>query len=745
MTKNLDDRTLHEMIENMLTGVAFFSFQENRMELLYMNSGGYRMLGYTPEEGIKYVNRLLSLILEEDKPKFWQAVEDVLKDDGAVDVEFRTVTASGSLRWLQVRGNLYERTNEHAVILLVFLDATERKFVENEIYIQLEWYQVLLETDEEMLFDYNARTDVLSIKRASEYGIENTRIRDRFLGRFKELQDRTDDENRFLSVMEAALKIPRADIIEVELSMQRGREKRWYRIHTSSIAGVDGYVTHIVGKITDIHEKKLLLEELREKEKLDTLTGWYNLEETKEQIGKVLAAADEEKLHAFMLVDMSDFSAVKECFGEEMENQILQKITKRIENGFKRSDILGRISNNEFVVFVQNIGAISNLGAVASRIAKSTEITLGNGADTISLAGSIGVSVYPYQGSDWDGLLLRAEKAVNSLKASGKKGYYIHKLSDIYKKELAEEQRPSGTCVPEEAEENPEELLLQILCENRQNENLLRTMLKVTMRAFGFHRACLSIAGRGRTPEIEFTYFEQGYEKAEAKEEEDHWSERLKRWGLLEEKLTVIHNYDPIPEELSSYMIRNGIRTLLMQPIIMRGNICGVFLLGECTGREWAPKYDEEKKYRRILQLVQIYAIRYEREREGLPVLKNEIRMLDNFDSYVLAIDYDTYELCYANRKILEALPELQLGDCCYRTFARQDRPCDMCIMKSLGRDTVHASFSEERFSTALRSWLKVHASWLKNNADGAICLANCIDISEYFMGSGGIDLSSIE
>ena len=735
MARNLDPKTIYEMTENMLTGVAFFEVCETRFECLYMNNGAFRMLGYAPDAGRKYVSNMLSLILEEDKPKFWQGMEDVLKDDGAIDLEMRTVTASGSLRWLQVRANLYEKTEDKAIILCVFMDATDRKFVEDEMRIQSEWYQLLLEEDGEWIFDYNAKTDVMVAKQAGRYGLEVRKIVNNYLRKMNDCLDDMPENQRFIEILEEELRSPRTDIAEMQMSLLKRRENRWYRIHTSSIAGVDGYVTHIVGKITDIHEKKLLLEELREKEKLDPLTGWYNAEETKKQVSHALAVSRESDVHAFILVDMSDFRVIYDMLGEDTGNMVLKEVSAKIGRGFKRLDILGRTGTDEFVLFVQNIGSISNLDAVVSRVSRNTEVTFGSGADAITVSGSVGASVYPYQGSEWLELYIRAEKAVNSLKASGKKGYHIHDLSGIYTKEMQESEKFRHQ--DEEYDwidkgKGLENILMQMSNENRLNENKTRAMLKLIIRHYGFHQAYLSIEKEAGGSGLEFRYSEPSYEKAN-EDDKMKWIEVLKRLDMLEGPC-IIHNYDPIPEELSSYMIRNRIYTLFIQPMMLQGHIGGVFMMAECTGREWRLKRSEEKDFKRILQLVQMYVIRYEREQRGINSLK-ELRVMDDFDSHVMAVDYDTYELCYANRKMLNALPDLQIGDYCYRTFAHQDRPCEMCIMKNLDRNEIHAKYSEERFSTQLRSWLKMHASWVQNDENSATCLLNSIDISEYFMG----------
>ncbi|WWR14660.1 diguanylate cyclase [Lachnospiraceae bacterium JLR.KK008] len=737
MAKKLDHESIHDMLENMLTGVAFLAFDEERMELLYMNNGGFRMLGYTPELGMKYVNNLLSVILEEDKPKFWQALEDILKDDGAVDTEFRTVTASGSLRWLQVRGNLYEKANGRAIILCVFIDATDRKFVENEMRMQSQWYQMLVETEGELLFDYNAKTDVFSVKKASEYGLENNQIVDRFLVKIQEYAVKDPEVRKLREVMEEALKTPRSDIVELQLSLQDGREKRWYSFHTSSIAGVDGYVTYVVGKISDIHEKKLLLKELRDKEKLDVLTGWYNEAETRAQIDQILEKSGKDDVHAFMLVNIGNLRFIADALGEEVGRKVLKDVADKIEKGMGRVDILGRASEDEFVVFVPNVGNVSNVDAIAAKVAHSTEVTLGSGEDSFMLAGNVGVSVCPYQGNTWAELLDKAERAVNSQKEDGKEGYHIYDLSGIYRKAMTDNEKPNINFYDEiSTSVNLEDLLEQILNENRQNMNQLRAVLKLIIRHYGFHKSCLSLEGMDGKPGLEFQYCDRGHDwrgRATSDGSEFKWVTFLKQLHMLD-KYRVVHNYDDIPQELSSQMIRNKIYTMLIQPLMIEGEVVGVFLIGECSGREWVLQRNEQKELARVLQLLQMYVLQYERHQRGKKML-DKLGVFDNFDSYVITVDSDTYELNFANRKLLEALPDLQIGDYCYRAFAGQDAPCENCVMKKLNRNDIHAKLSEEHFNGALRSWLKVHASWLQNDADSATCLLNYMDISEYFMG----------
>ena len=111
MSIDLSMENLCSMIDNIIAGICFFEYESNTKKLtpFFMNEGLFRMLGYSRVQGMRYLKDIRRNVIPDDLPILEQGIEDVLKDDGVVEIEFRTVTGSGSLRWLHVRGNLYAR------------------------------------------------------------------------------------------------------------------------------------------------------------------------------------------------------------------------------------------------------------------------------------------------------------------------------------------------------------------------------------------------------------------------------------------------------------------------------------------------------------------------------------------------------------------------------------------------------------------------------------------------------------
>ena len=103
-----------------------------------------------------------------------------------------------------------------------------------------------------------------------------------------------------------------------------------------------------------VYENHTRNKELLKYAQTDALTGLYN-KETTEQLTDELLSEDENKSHAFLILDVDCFKQINDIYGHVVGDRVLQKFGKLLKSTFREGDILGRIGGDEFVVIMKNI------------------------------------------------------------------------------------------------------------------------------------------------------------------------------------------------------------------------------------------------------------------------------------------------------------------------------------------------------------------------------------------------------
>lgn len=733
MSMELNMESFGSMIDNIIAGICFFEYENGQLTPIFTNEGLFRMLGYSRTQGIRYLKKIEMSIIPEDLPRFRQAIADVLKDDGAVDVEFRTVTGSGGLRWLYARGNLYAREGGKYIIVTIIQDISERKNAEEELRQQAERLHILSAAEGGKIIDYNAKTDVMVIKSSGDYGIADERIQNKYLEKFDDASIHEEDVAYYKSVMEGLLKSPKHDTIEFRIKWF-DEEYTWYQANLTSLLGAEGYVTRIVGRMLNIHEKKLKELELLLRAEKDGLTGLYNQSATMQLIQNAIRESAPRSLNALMIIDLDNFKEVNDLTGHSQGDKMLVETANVLSDIFKGGDIVGRIGGDEYMVFMKNLNSIFDADRMAGQIVKDVNYTFEFEEQTIPVTCSVGVAIFPYHGSNYEELFDKADRALYTAKANGKCGYRIYDAATTM---VYHANRKNAEYNPEKGmDRNPqiEDMVMQILFEDKDMESALRSTLELMTVKYHFHRSY--ICGNEALPVSRTVQFAlPGYEIGKETKEQ-YELKRVVSEILYESfhKASVIHDYDLTAEEMRDYFRAKGIKSMLYYPITSKGEFQGaiVFENHEDVQLEFRESQMEEiSSLFRILEahILQIGLM------DRLEDFVTQIAVFDNLDSFVYIVNSDTYELSFINKKVLMNTPEVKIGDVCYKALQNRDTPCEDCILKKLNKEDAHCRCTEERFNYSLRSWNRASASWLECKEQNGLALINCIDISEYFIG----------
>ena len=732
MAVDLSIENFGSMVDHVIAGICFFEYEEGKLAPIFINEGFFRMLGYSRVEGMKYLEIIEMFIIPEDLPAFHQAIEDVLKDDGVVDVAFRTVTASGNLRWLYVRGNLYAREGKKNTIVTVIQDITERKNVEEELQRQAERLHILSAAEGEMILDYNAKTDVMILKSSGEYGLGGERIYNKYLEKFNAAMIYEEDVAYYRAVIDSLLKSPKHDTIEFRIK-RFDQDFTWYQANLTSLLGAEGYVTRIVGRMINIHEKKIKEMELLLRAEKDALTGLYNQGATEQLIRNAIEDNDGETLKALMIIDLDNFKEANDLIGHSQGDILLEQTAGILSEIFRGGDIIGRIGGDEFIVFVKNLTSLSEADVLANSIVNRVSFVLDVEESQIHVTCSVGVSVLPYHGKEYEELFKKADRAVYTAKANGKCNYRIYDAASTM---VYHANRKNGYTLNQgiDVNKNMEDQVMQILFEDRVMESALKSSIELMTKKYHFHRGY--ICGNESLPISRTVHFsEDAY--ATGREADEHYE--LKR--VVNEILytafpgvSVIHDYDLELEDMRAYFQAEGIKSMLFYPLTSKGEFQGAIVLENHVDVQMELTKSEMEEIRSLFRIMEAHILQIGLM-DRLQNFVAQIAIFDNLDSFVYVVNPDTYELSFINKRVLMESPNVKIGDICYKALQNRDMPCENCILRNLDKQDSHCRCTEELFNYSLRCWTRCSASWLECKEENGLALLNSIDISEYFMG----------
>ncbi|CAG9607782.1 hypothetical protein NEOCIP111885_01474 [Pseudoneobacillus rhizosphaerae] len=135
-----------------------------------------------------------------------------------------------------------------------------------------------------------------------------------------------------------------------------------------------------------------------------------------------------DKKIGFMLLDLDRFKHINDSLGHSYGDLLLKEVGQRLVNCMESNDIVCRIGGDEFVILIEdtNFEKIENK---AKSVLISLRKTFVMTDFELHITPSIGVSIFPDHGSDFEALLMKADTAMYKVKEKGKNHFMIYRCS----------------------------------------------------------------------------------------------------------------------------------------------------------------------------------------------------------------------------------------------------------------------------------------------------------------------------
>ncbi len=171
----------------------------------------------------------------------------------------------------------------------------------------------------------------------------------------------------------------------------------------------------------------------------DSLTGLPNRVLLNDRIKTELAhARREQSILALLFLDLDRFKIINDSLGHATGDQLLRIISRRVKDCVRDGDTVARLGGDEFMVLLPRITSASDAGRISNKIIDSlTEPVSCNGHD-LHITTSVGISVYPFDGTDPETLVRNADISMYRAKELGrnKAVYYTAELNAGSRKQL---------------------------------------------------------------------------------------------------------------------------------------------------------------------------------------------------------------------------------------------------------------------------------------------------------------------
>ena len=187
---------------------------------------------------------------------------------------------------------------------------------------------------------------------------------------------------------------------------------------------------------SEISQQKNIEFQLRENEKLlrqmayyDNLTALPNRIFFNELLQKALDHAQKEGTQlAVLFLDADKFKSINDTYGHAIGDYFLKVIAERLRTSIRECDVAARLAGDEFILFLTDVKNRDTVINIADQIQKSLAVSMDLGQLDIKATFSIGISMYPTDGTTVEELERHADLAMYYVKKQARASYYFYDM-----------------------------------------------------------------------------------------------------------------------------------------------------------------------------------------------------------------------------------------------------------------------------------------------------------------------------
>jgi len=190
-----------------------------------------------------------------------------------------------------------------------------------------------------------------------------------------------------------------------------------------SLTTIDG--GGMVCVVRDITERTYAEEQIKHLAYHDALTGLPNRLLFKDRLTVALSHAQRDRTRlAVLFLDLDRFKVINDSLGHNIGDQLLQAVAARVQSCVRESDTVARLGGDEFTLLLP-LSRSDDAAPVAQKILEAIRYPFHIEGREFFITTSLGISLYPEDGTDAETLIKNADTAMYQAKELGRDNYQL--------------------------------------------------------------------------------------------------------------------------------------------------------------------------------------------------------------------------------------------------------------------------------------------------------------------------------
>lgn len=174
-------------------------------------------------------------------------------------------------------------------------------------------------------------------------------------------------------------------------------------------------------EIEEVKQARLSLDYLAH---FDHLTGLPNRTLLKDRVDQAIYRAHRNQcMIGVLFLDLDNFKVVNDTIGHTCGDELLKSVAQRISDCLREGDTAVRLGGDEFIVLLPDLSDTQDAAKVADKIQELLKCPFVIERHEVYASASIGISIYPHNAKNMEGLLSTADGAMYYAKKLGKNNY----------------------------------------------------------------------------------------------------------------------------------------------------------------------------------------------------------------------------------------------------------------------------------------------------------------------------------